>query len=78
MLSRLTELRVLATLRRMAKAMERANQLEEHRQEMEYPRGSGWLFGMDAPVCKNPPREANPRRTVFSRPTAEEWNEKER
>jgi hypothetical protein len=56
-----TELRTLATLRRIAKAMERANQLEERRQEVEY-----------ATI-----KESGPiRKMVFSRPTTEDWNEK--
>lgn len=63
MIAHWTELRVLATLRRIAKAMERANQLEEHRQEIEYPRlrDSG-----SAPAKK----------VVFSKPTMDEWNAK--
>ena len=56
-----TELRTLATLRRIAKAMERANELEERRQEIEY-----------ATI-----REAGPsKKMVFSRPTVEDWNQK--
>ena len=60
-----TELRVWGVLRRIAKAMERANELELHRQEIEYAP----LKDAGSPV---------PRKAVFSRPTAKEWNEKER
>lgn len=59
-----TELRTLATLRRIAKSMERANELEEYRQQREYP-----------PIPETGP--PGPRKTVFSRPTVAEWNDKE-
>ena len=61
----MTELRVLATLRRLAKAMEEANRLERHRQELEYK---------PLPKTEAPPRPA----VVFGHPTVEEWNERAR
>jgi hypothetical protein len=59
MIAKFTELRVLATLRRIAKAMERANQLEEHRQSIEYPR-------------LRDPGDAPAKKVVFFRPKVEE------
>lgn len=58
-----SELRVVAVLRRIAKAMERANQLEEHRQSIEYPR---LRDGKDAPEKK----------VKISRPTVGDWDDK--
>jgi hypothetical protein len=57
------ELRALATLRRIAKAMERANDLELHRQQMEYP-----------PISR---AEAPKRNLDISHPTAQAWNERQ-
>jgi hypothetical protein len=56
------ELRVLATLRRIAKAMERANELEMHRQELEYP-----------PLAK---AEKPKRSAEISHPTVQDWNQR--
>jgi hypothetical protein len=53
MLQAFTELRTLAVLRRIAKAMERANELELHRQEIEHP-----------PLKEGRPE---PRKAVFSK-----------
>ena len=53
-------LRVLATIRRIAKAMERANELEANRQGLEFP------------VVM--PSHTSARRPVISRPTVEDWN----
>lgn len=58
------EMRLLVTLRRLAKALERSNELELHRQEMEYP-----------PLRTGPAPE---KKMTFSKPTIEEWNKKER
>jgi hypothetical protein len=60
MIRALTELRALATLRRIAVAMERANQLEEKRQEIDYAP----LRDAGKPV----------RKSVISRPSPGEWN----
>lgn len=53
-LAKWVDLRFLFALRRIAKALERANQLEEHRQEIEYPR-------------LRDPKDAPPKRIVISR-----------
>lgn len=60
---RWTELRFLAVLKRIAIAMEEANKLERHRQEIEY-----------APLKDRGPGPA--KTVVISRPTVEEWNKK--
>jgi hypothetical protein len=62
-IAKFTELRVLVTLRRIAKAMERANELELHRQQMEYP-----------PIKDSPDV---PKKVSISRPSVNEWNERE-
>lgn len=62
MIQAFTELRFLATLRRIARAMEEANRLEKHRQELDYPP----IPRADAPV----------RKTVISHPTVESWNQR--
>lgn len=59
-----TELRVLATLRRIARAMEEANRLEKHRQEIEY--------------AQLPKGEAKTRPSVISHPSVDQWNERRR
>ncbi len=62
MIGKLAELRVLATFRRIAKAMEEANRLELHRQEMEYP-----------PTRTTP---APNKAVVISHPSVDAWNER--
>lgn len=56
----LVELRMVAWLKRIALALERANQLEEHRQDLEF-----------APVAYKEPRKA-----VFSHPSVKDWNKR--
>lgn len=61
MISDFTALRLASSVRRLAKAMERANELELHRQDVEHP----------------PLKDAGKKKkTVFSRPTIDEWNDK--
>ncbi len=57
-------LRAVALLRRIAKALERANELEQYRIERDYP-----------PVAST---SAAPRMAEVSRPTLEQWNERHR
>jgi hypothetical protein len=65
MIQKFTELRVLATLRRIAKAMEEANRLEKYRQAIEYP-----------PLAKTEPPPI--RKVVITHPTVEQWNQDKR
>lgn len=58
----LVELRIVAWLKRIAMALERSNQLEQHRQDLEFP-----------PVTYKEPKKA-----VFSHPTIDQWNKKRR
>ncbi len=53
-------LRLLATFKRLVAAMEEANRLERHRQELEYP-----------PI---PKADAPTRKTVITYPTPADWN----
>lgn len=58
MIAAFTKLRFLATLRRIAKAIEHSNRLEQHRQEVEYKRVS----------------PAASRKVTISRPSVDSWN----
>jgi len=61
MIAKWAELRLVGTLRRIAKALEEANRLERFRQEREYP---------PARVVGNPDR----RKLVVSHPSVDDWN----
>lgn len=65
MIKAFTELRFLATLRRIAQAMEEANRLEKFRQAIEYP-----------PLAKTEPPPI--RKVQISHPSVEQWNAKRR
>lgn len=58
-----SSLRLVASLRGIAKALERANELELNRQQMEYP-----------PIKDAP---TSPKKMVISRPTVGDWNDRE-
>jgi hypothetical protein len=53
-------LRGIACLRRIAKAMERSNDLEQHRQDMEFP-------------VKMPTKQTI-KKLQITHPTSEDWN----
>jgi hypothetical protein len=64
MIVKWTELRLLATLRRIAKAMERANELELHRQEMEYQ------------ALPKSAVDPGRKKVIISHPSAQRWNDR--
>jgi len=63
MIAKWAELRLLVTLRRIAKALEEGNRLERNRQEREY---------RPIRAVGNPDR----RKLIVSHPSVDEWNQK--
>ena len=61
-----TDLRSAAMLRRIAKALEAANELERERMSLEF----------EEYRRKIKPKARNPRMTEVSHPTNREWNER--
>lgn len=59
-----SDLRVLACLRRIAKALEWANELEQHRQELEFE------------PFKEKKDTGENRKVIISHPTVQRWNDR--